>query len=89
MMRSRWSVRCNLAAICAHPGKLCSARRADARAVAGRQAVLVLVQVDADRQVEGVKPGLLEVVAELLDARCVRHRRAMNEETWRTLRLRG
>ena len=37
--------------------------------------VLVLVQVDPDRQVERVQPDLLQVVAELLDPGLVRDRR--------------
>ena len=48
---------------------------ADADAVAGGPAVLVLGEVHADRQVERVQALLLEVVAELLDARLVLHRR--------------
>ena len=48
---------------------------ADARARPGREARLRLVEVDPDRQVEGVEPELLQVVAELLDAGLVGDRR--------------
>ena len=47
----------------------------DARTGPGRPAVGVLDEVDADRQVERVQALLLEVVAELLDARLVPDRR--------------
>ena len=48
---------------------------ADAHAGPCRPARLDLLEVDPDRQVEGVQPELLQVVAQLLDARFVRHRR--------------
>ena len=41
----------------------------------GRGTEAVLLHVHADRQVERVQPLLLQVVAELLDARLVLHRR--------------
>ena len=47
---------------------------ADADAVPGRLAVLVLGEVDADRQVERMQSLLLQVVAQLLDPRLVLHR---------------
>ncbi len=48
---------------------------ADADAGPCRSARLDLHEVDSDRQVEGVQPKLLQVVAQLLDAGFVRHRR--------------
>ncbi len=48
---------------------------ADAHARPCRPARRHLLEVDSDRQVEGVQPKLLQVVAELLDAGFVRHRR--------------
>ena len=44
---------------------------ADARAICGGGAIRVLVQLDAERQVEGVEALALEDIAELLDARLV------------------
>ena len=48
---------------------------ADARTCPCRPSRLGLLEVDADREVEGVQPELLQVVVQLLDAGFVGHRR--------------
>ncbi|BCJ40062.1 hypothetical protein GCM10010168_29200 [Actinoplanes ianthinogenes] len=58
---------------------------ADAGAVVGGPADRVLPQVHPDRQVERVPAELLQVVAELLDARLVLHRRVRVLPARRTL----
>ena len=54
-----------------HAGEAVDPVAADADAVVGRPALLVLGEVDPDRQVERVQSLLLQVVAQLLDARLV------------------